>query len=161
MATFKNALGLYNLVDTIELDCGAFSVELPQFSSVFKELGDEMVRLRAEGILPKVEATPQPRKRMSRTASQVKPSTPSEAPQSEFILGSLERDQRFFAEHVMVNWHDLKDDTGAEVEFTVENVMELFAAPGGMDLYAELLMASMDVANFVGVPSLVDDVKNS
>lgn len=161
MAMFSNALGLYNRVDTVEFDCGSFSVELKQFSSVFKELGDEMVRLRAEGILPQVEATPQPRKRMTRTASQVKPKEPTAAPESEFILGSMERDQRFFAEHVMVGWKGLMDDSGAEVPFTVDNVILLFNEPGGVDLYAELLMASMDVTNFVGVSSIKDDIKNS
>lgn len=161
MAMFSKALGLYNRVDTVEFDCGTFSVELRQFSSVFKELGDEMVRLRAEGLLPQVEATPQPRKRMTRTAAQVKPKTAAMESDNEFILGSLERDQRFFAEHVMVGWKGLTDDNDSEIEFSVENALALFSEPGGLDLYAELLTASMDVTNFVGVSSVKDDVKNS
>ena len=155
MAMFSKALGLYNRVDTVEFDCGTFSVELRQFSSVFKELGDEMV------LLPQVEATPQPRKRMTRTAAQVKPKTAAMEFDNEFILGSLERDQRFFAEHVMVGWKGLTDDNDSEIEFSVENALALFSEPGGLDLYAELLTASMDVTNFVGVSSVKDDVKNS
>lgn len=162
MAKFSNALNLYRRVDTIEVDCGSFSVELRSYHSLFKELGDEQIRLRSEGILPKVEATPQPRKRLTSSAARMKgKEAPVQQETSEYLLGSLERDQRFFAEKVMVNWHNLVDDDGVEVPFSAEQAMELFAAPGGLELYAELMATSLDLANFAGVRSVTDDAKNS
>lgn len=162
MAMFSNALNLYRRVDTIEVDCGSFSVELRSYHALFKELGDEQIRLRAEGILPKVEATPQPRKRLTSSAARMKgKETQVQQETSEYLLGSLERDQRFFAEKVMVNWSNLIDDDGNEVPFNADNAMALFASPGGMELYAELIATSLDIANFAGVRSVNDDVKNS
>mgnify|MGYP003304935941 CR=1 FL=1 len=162
MAMFSNALNLYRRVDTIEVDCGSFSVELRSYHTLFKELGDEQIRLRAEGILPKVEATPQPRKRLTSSAARMKgKETQVQQETSEYLLGSLERDQRFFAEKVMVNWSNLIDDDGNEVPFNADNAMALFASPGGMELYAELIATSLDIANFAGVRSVNDDVKNS
>ena len=118
MAKFSNALNLYRRVDTIEVDCGSFSVELRSYHSLFKELGDEQIRLRSEGILPKVEATPQPRKRLISSAARMKgKEAPVQQETSEYLLGSLERDQRFFAEKVMVNWHNLVDDDGVEIPY--------------------------------------------
>lgn len=160
MATFKNALNMYHRVDTIEVDCGKFSVELRSYHSLFKELGDEQIRLRSEGILPKLDTSPKPRKRITTTAARLKNVEVETQPTSEYLLGSLERDERFFAEHVMVGWKNLKDDNGAEVPFSPDVAMILFQSEGGEELYAELLATSLDIANFAGVSNVSDDVKN-
>lgn len=155
---FTNALSSYNRVDTIEVDCGSFSVELKSFQSVFKELGDEQTRLRSEGLLAP-EPTSQPRKRLTRTAAALHPVQRTE--ETMYLLGSKERDQRFFAEHVLVGWKGLIDDDGKEVPYSVDSAMALFASPGGEELYSELTIMALDLSNFAGVRSVGDDVKNS
>lgn len=158
---FSNALGMYRRVDTIEVDCGTFRVEIRSYQSLYKELGDEKVRLRSEGLLPKeTVAAPKPRKHRTLTVASMKPAEAQNTETSEFILGSKERDQRFFAEHVIVNWKDLKDDDGNEVPYSPDVAMELFASPGGDELYGELLVASLDAANFIATPTLSEDAKN-
>lgn len=158
---FSNALSMYRRVDAIEVDCGTFRVEIRSYQSLYKELGDEKVRLRSEGLLPKESVSaPQPRKHRTITAASMKPTEAVKVDVPEFILGSKERDQRFFAEHVIVNWKDLKDDDGNEVPYSPDVAMELFASPGGDELYSELLVASLDPMNFVNTPALAEDAKN-
>lgn len=158
---FLNALNMYRRADTVEVDCGTFSVELRSYQSLYKELGDEKVRLRSEGILPAESVTPQPRKRKTTTAARMQGvDAAATGDNIEFILGSKERDQRFFAEHVLVNWKGLKDDDGVEVPYSADAAMELFNSPGGDELYSELLVAALDPMNFVDVKSLTEDAKN-
>lgn len=157
--TFSKALSGYNRVDTIEIDCGTFSLELRSYQSVFKELGDEQARLRSEGLLA-TDPVPAPRKRSTRTAAALNPVTVQRSDETPYLLGTKERDQRFFATHVIAGWKGLQNDAGEEVPYSPDTAMELFASPGGEELYNELLMASLDVSNFVGVQSIGEDAKN-
>lgn len=159
MTSFKNILSQYKRVDTIDVDCGSgFSIQLASYHSQFKALGKEQARLRAAGLL-KDEETEKKRKFATSVARR---SGADDGEGREYVLGTKERDMDFFARNVIKGWTGAKDDDGKEIPYSGDMAVALLKnEEGGEELYNDLLLLSMDLANFSNcINPVEEDEKN-
>lgn len=146
--SLKKALNNYDRMDTAKVDCGyGWFVEIRPFSSAYKALSKEKAKLRSSGVVGKKGSVMLPSAKLDTNA----PLFTDEDMESEFLLGSIDEDIRFFVNNVLVSWEGLIDDDGNPVPYSKENALEILTEQGeaGHQLYRELFASSLDSKNFV------------
>ena len=131
----SKALAGFDLAEFVELDCGTFDLKIQQ-AAIHNEEFRAAIAKKALNAKKK-----------------------SLVIQKGTLTGSLEEDMALFIEHVMKGWGErpLKDDADKVVEFTPENLRELFSSRQGKILFGKIQAAAVDDQLFA---ISEDDIKN-
>lgn len=124
----SNALSSFDLAEYAQLDCGAFDLTIRQ-AAVHNDSFRAAIAEKALAAKKK-----------------------SLAINRGTLTGSFEQDVSLFVEFIIVGWGDrpLMDDDGNPVEFTKENITEIFTSTRqGRVLFGKVQAAAVDDKTFL------------